>query len=256
MFVEAIRKIFNAVIEDNLEGISKNLVGLLREQNDVMIKEAVNQYTQEMKHKWPSYSKAESVHKEIQVSLKAELKERLYDIEGQKNSLLYLFEVKTERAFQSISEEKANDQLLKLNSTIESNYTNRSYFVIGGSDRFRADMDSLEDRYRQCVNLGPKAIIVWENYKETLLNKRQTIQTKENILHQEMESTRRREQARKERERIIAERNRQAERREEMNRRQEYEQRRRNEEMNENAMNIVAGIAEIGLRLLFNSLTR
>jgi hypothetical protein len=93
VFVEAIRKIFNAVIEDNLEGISKNLVGLLREQNDVMIKEAVNQYTQEMKHKWPSYSKAESVHKEIQVSLKAELKERLYDIEGQKNSLLYLFEV-------------------------------------------------------------------------------------------------------------------------------------------------------------------
>jgi hypothetical protein len=93
VFVEAIRKIFNAVIEDNLDGISKNLVGLLREQNDVMIKEAVNKYTQEMKRKWPSYSEAEPVHKETQRSLKDDLKDRLYDIEGQTNSLFNLFEV-------------------------------------------------------------------------------------------------------------------------------------------------------------------
>jgi hypothetical protein len=93
VFVAAIRTIINAVVEDNLEGISASWIGLLRKQNDVIVKEAVQEYKEQIKEKWPTNTTAELLHERLQRSMKAELEKKLYAVEGRLSTCLFQFKV-------------------------------------------------------------------------------------------------------------------------------------------------------------------
>ncbi|XP_060601751.1 uncharacterized protein LOC132754992 [Ruditapes philippinarum] len=184
VLAENIRRTVKHVNDDDLRMLSKSLSEILKEKNDVIKQSALETYKTEMRKKWPLPIQPETLmglHEMEKNAAVEHIYEKCFTISGSIEVDEKEFKVDIENMFKEMQKDKCKEALQSAVSEIGQKLRKEEYFEDWGETCFHYDYDKAEKAYRECTNLGPEKLDIWQKYNEEMKTTKELIKQKAKV---------------------------------------------------------------------------